>query len=93
MAPVEFWFDFASTYSYLASDRSVVAGELASVGENPEEILAAALSPENKARLRERTERAGELGIFGAPSFISGNELFWGNDRMELAFEWHQRRS
>jgi 2-hydroxychromene-2-carboxylate isomerase len=41
--------------------------------------------PENKLRLREQTRRAKELGIFGAPSFVVGAELFWGNDRLEDA--------
>lgn len=27
------------------------------------------------------------LGIFGAPTFVVGNELFWGRDRFEEAFE------
>jgi 2-hydroxychromene-2-carboxylate isomerase len=30
------------------------------------------------------------LGIFGAPSFVSGTELFWGNDRLEDALVWHR---
>jgi 2-hydroxychromene-2-carboxylate isomerase len=45
-------------------------------------VLARAESAENKARLREQTERAQALGIFGAPSFVVGDELYWGNDRL-----------
>jgi 2-hydroxychromene-2-carboxylate isomerase len=41
-----------------------------------------------KAQLRGSTERAVELGIFGAPTFIVGGELFWGNDRLETALDW-----
>jgi 2-hydroxychromene-2-carboxylate isomerase len=41
-----------------------------------------------KAQLRRSTERAVELGIFGAPTFVVGNELFWGNDRLETALSW-----
>ena len=33
-----------------------------------------------KTRLREQTERAQALGLFGAPSFIVGDELFWGHE-------------
>lgn len=29
-----------------------------------------------------------ELGLFGAPSFRVGDELFWGNDRLEDAIAW-----
>ncbi|MEZ5580431.1 MAG: hypothetical protein R3F36_15045 [Candidatus Competibacteraceae bacterium] len=32
------------------------------------------------------------LGIFGAPTFIVGDELFWGNDRLEAALAWATRR-
>jgi 2-hydroxychromene-2-carboxylate isomerase len=38
-----------------------------------------------EAALRERTARAEALDIFGAPSFIVGMELFWGNGRLEDA--------
>ena len=38
-----------------------------------------------KQELRAATEEAQRLGIFGAPSFIAGGELFWGNDRLEQA--------
>ena len=54
------------------------------VGASDDEI-AMALSPKIKAKLREQTEAAANKGIFGAPSFTIGNELFWGDDRMEDA--------
>ncbi len=41
-----------------------------------------------KDRLREQTEHAKSMGIFGAPSFTVGQELFWGDDRLEEAIEW-----
>jgi 2-hydroxychromene-2-carboxylate isomerase len=37
--------------------------------------------------LRAQTERAKALGIFGAPTFVCGEELFWGQDRMEQAID------
>lgn len=52
------------------------------------ELVELAGTPENKRLLRDRTARAGELGIFGAPSFVVGGELFWGNDRLEDALGW-----
>jgi len=45
-------------------------------------ILTEAGTPAIKQRLREQTERAGELGLFGAPSFVVDGELYWGNDRL-----------
>ena len=44
-----------------------------------------------KAKLRGETEEAQRLGIFGAPSFVAGGELFWGNDRLEQALAWASR--
>jgi 2-hydroxychromene-2-carboxylate isomerase len=48
-------------------------------------ILASAQTEEIKTALRERTEEARTRGIFGAPTFFVGNEMFWGNDRLEDA--------
>ena len=51
-----------------------------------------ALSDGNKLRLREQTEEAQRLGVFGAPSFTNaGGELFWGNDRLEQALRWAKK--
>ena len=63
-------------------DGAVLAGLLETLGKDPAAVLARAESAENKARLREQTERAQALGIFGAPSFVVGDELYWGNDRL-----------
>jgi 2-hydroxychromene-2-carboxylate isomerase len=52
------------------------------------ELLQQAQSSESKALLRAQTERAVALGIFGAPTFLVGDELFWGNDRLEAALAW-----
>jgi 2-hydroxychromene-2-carboxylate isomerase len=49
------------------------------------ELLAAAQSEDNKRRLRDQTETAHQRGIFGAPTFLVGSEMFWGNDRFEDA--------
>lgn len=57
----------------------------------PMSILTEAESPEAKLKLRTQTERAKTLGIFGAPNFTIGNELFWGNDRLEAAVAWAKR--
>jgi 2-hydroxychromene-2-carboxylate isomerase len=38
-----------------------------------------------KGALREATERAAERGVFGVPSLVVGDEVFWGDDRLEEA--------
>lgn len=49
------------------------------------DIIEQAGSEANKVALRRQTERARELGVFGGPTFFAGNEMFWGNDRLEDA--------
>ncbi|HXC50171.1 MAG TPA: 2-hydroxychromene-2-carboxylate isomerase [Candidatus Limnocylindrales bacterium] len=69
------------------SDPAVVASVLAAVGQ-PAELVREASSEEAKSKLRTNTDEAIALGIFGAPSFVVGGELFWGNDRLETALAW-----
>ncbi len=69
-------------------DRKVVHGLLDGLGLPSETLIADAESDAGKAALRTQTEHATERGIFGAPSFVVGDELFWGNDRLEDALAW-----
>jgi 2-hydroxychromene-2-carboxylate isomerase len=55
--------------------------------ENPAQTFAEALNPVNKPLLRQYTQEAQQRGIFGAPMMWVGNELFWGDDRLEEAIE------
>jgi 2-hydroxychromene-2-carboxylate isomerase len=73
------------------SDWEVLAPIVTSIGRDADETYKAALDGKNKDRLKTQTEKAAKLGIFGAPSFMVGKELFWGNDRLEAALEWYQR--
>src|SRR6185295_18062824 len=72
------------------ADPAVLGGIARALGHD-ETALARAQSDEIKARLRANTEEAQRLGIFGAPSFIAGGELFWGNDRLEQALDFVKR--
>ncbi len=74
-------------------DTAEVRSILDELGQPGAELVERAQTPENKQRLRDHTQRAIELGIFGAPSFIVGGELFWGNDRLEDALVWHREYS
>ncbi len=69
-------------------DTAVVAALLRAVGADADAVLARAQSAEVKAALRANTEEATRRGIFGAPSFVVGDELFWGNDRLDAALAW-----
>ena len=54
------------------------------VGADPEEVLAGAASPEAKEALKAATSEALGRGVFGAPAFFVGDEMFWGNDRLHF---------
>ncbi len=71
------------------ADPAVIAGILDGLGLQGDALVAASASAAVKARLRAQTEAASARGIFGAPTFIVGDELFWGNDRLEEALAWH----
>lgn len=73
------------------SERGVVAELLDKLGLPAAQILARSESEMAKEGLRAQAEEAQRLGIFGAPSFIVGGELFWGDDRLEDALDWHAR--
>ena len=51
-------------------------------------LIHAALDDGNKAALRARTDEALARGVFGAPTCFVGDELFWGDDRLDDALEW-----
>lgn len=75
---------FAANFSQdrAIEDPEVISGILDAVGEDGAARVVEAAESGVKAKLREQTERAASLGIFGAPSFVVGDELFWGHDRM-----------
>jgi 2-hydroxychromene-2-carboxylate isomerase len=54
---------------------------------HPRALLAAVERDAIKTRLREATGRAGDLGVIGVPSVVVGDEVFWGDDRLDEAAE------
>jgi len=70
------------------ADDAVLADILMRMGKDASAVTVAANTAENKDRLKKQTEEAIARGIYGAPSFTIGDELFWGNDRLEQAVAW-----
>ena len=74
------------------ADPAVIHSVVVQYGGDADLLLERAQGAEVKARLREETATAERLGIFGAPSFVTADgELFWGNDRLEVALAWARR--
>jgi 2-hydroxychromene-2-carboxylate isomerase len=65
-------------------DTKVLVRILNEVGLPPEELLAGCTHPEVKEALRSQTEAAIACGVFDAPTFIVGDELFFSNDRLDF---------
>jgi 2-hydroxychromene-2-carboxylate isomerase len=62
------------------SEVPVVEGVIDEIGLPGAELVARAQSAEIKAQLRAQTDQAIGKGVFGVPSMIVGDELFWGYD-------------
>jgi 2-hydroxychromene-2-carboxylate isomerase len=52
---------------------------------HPRALLKAVETEGVKNALREATDRAAELGVTGVPALVVGDEVFWGDDRLEEA--------
>ena len=47
--------------------------------------------PMIKDELRDTTQDAHDKGIFGVPSFVVNNKIFWGQDRLEFALDEYNK--
>jgi 2-hydroxychromene-2-carboxylate isomerase len=69
-------------------ELSIVAHVLAvatRAGLDAGAVQRAIADPEIKTTLRAATDAAFERGVFGVPTLAVGDELFWGDDRLEDA--------
>lgn len=69
------------------NDPQVVGRVLAQAGFDPQSLLALTQDPEVKDALKQATQNAVERGMFGAPTFYVGDQMFWGQDRIEFVKE------
>ena len=79
-----------------AEDRDIDSAEVAvevldSLGLAGADLVAQAQQAPSKDRLRAFSEEAVRRKVFGAPTFFVGDEMFWGNDRLEQALEQAQQ--
>ena len=66
------------------------SASLREIGQDPARVLALADAESTGRVYDDATNTARALGIFGAPTFVTRGELFWGDDRLEDAVHWHQ---
>ncbi len=65
-------------------DPAVLAVTLTEAGFDAEAFMALVGDAEVKAKLVANTEEAVSRGVFGAPSFFVGEQMFFGQDRLEF---------
>jgi 2-hydroxychromene-2-carboxylate isomerase len=66
---------------------------LLDLGKGPASLLQRASSTALQDRYAAQTDVARQAGIFGSPTFMVGDEMFWGDDRLEEALDWCTQRS
>lgn len=82
------WFEAGQP----AGEDPNLSASLEAAGQDPARVLEEAQSETTVKMLADATQEAMALGIFGAPSFAVGQEIFWGDDRLEDALLWAQDR-
>ena len=69
------------------NDENIIYKILKNLNINPKTFTLRSTSSSIKDSLRKKTSDAYEKGIFGAPTFVSNNKIFWGQDRIEFVLK------
>ena len=69
------------------NDEIVIQKVLKNLNVNPKTFALRSTSSSIKDSLRKKTSEAFSKGIFGAPTFVVNNKIFWGQDRIEFALK------
>ena len=69
------------------NDENIIQRVLKNLNVNPKTFALRATSSSIKDCLKKKTSEAYEKGVFGAPTFVSNNKIFWGQDRIEFAIK------
>jgi 2-hydroxychromene-2-carboxylate isomerase len=66
------------------SDLTTLAALITDIGLDADQVLKLGEDPRWAERRIADTQAALDRGVFGAPSFVIGDEIFWGQDRLEF---------
>ena len=69
------------------NDEIIIQKVLKNLNANPKTFALRSTSSLIKDSLRKKTTEAYEKGIFGAPTFVVNDKIFWGQDRLEFALK------
>jgi 2-hydroxychromene-2-carboxylate isomerase len=69
------------------TDPAIAGAALHTAGFDPMALLAISNDPAVKEQLKAATQEAIDRGIFGAPTMFVGDQMFWGQDRLDFVRE------
>ena len=69
------------------NDPATVGGVLQAAGFDAAELVALANAQATKDQLKATTQEAVTRGVFGAPTMFVGDDMFWGQDRLDFVRE------
>ncbi|HSV54943.1 MAG TPA: 2-hydroxychromene-2-carboxylate isomerase [Burkholderiaceae bacterium] len=69
------------------NDPATVGAVLQAAGFDPAALLALTQDAAVKEQLKVATQEAIDRGVFGAPTFFVGDQMFWGQDRLDFVKE------
>ena len=69
------------------ADKETLAAIVTEAGFSAADFFAAAENPANKEKLKATTDEAVARGVFGAPTFFVGDEMHFGQDRLDFVEE------
>ena len=67
------------------NDQNIIDRVLKNMSINPKTFILRSTTEIVKEKLRSQTDLAFQKGIFGAPTFLVKDKIFWGQDRLEFA--------
>ncbi|MEX3010196.1 2-hydroxychromene-2-carboxylate isomerase [Hoeflea sp. TYP-13] len=73
-----------------AGSEPNLSQSLIEIGQDPGRVISKVSEHETRNAYFAATDEARALGVFGAPTFVVGREVFWGDDRLEDAVDWHR---
>ena len=84
---IDFFFDAYWKDNINLSDNEIFKNKLEDLEINVDNFLKNVTNKETKEKLIKLTQDAYDKKVFGAPTFICNNKIFWGQDRLDYAIE------
>ena len=72
-----------------AGSEPNLSDSLIEIGQDPTRVISLAKSHHVGEAYQAATDEARKLNVFGAPTFVTRGEVFWGDDRLDDAVVWH----